>query len=395
MSKQTQANRPLWIVVFLCISGSVYASPPSPASSVGSDEPELGCETNLLTGVCEEKKVSKAKKLKDQFVESMPKTVLPDLGWEEIKLSKPSHFNSWSERADYIQATLDASYNDSINRIDTHYGSELDPEEFRKAKRSSFRFSSDVLLERNDGIKGDFNSDIDAVVELPRLEKKLNLFIKTAALDELPGTDPTEDTESDLLIGVSRKSAKKYLSLIKHSAGIKIKWPPVLFWKSEIRKQWTVRGWLIAPTQRVFWQSDDGFGEVTTLALQKWINKRTVFGSSTGVRLTEISDGAEWDQNVSLLRIFDKEITGSRRSDILYSHRALEGRFSLYGHYNNGHAMDRYRLQVKYRQPLYSHWVFLNVTPELNWRDEHGWQVDPGIRVGVELVFGNYYSRDQ
>ncbi|MDF7822704.1 hypothetical protein P4B35_01660 [Pontiellaceae bacterium B12227] len=394
MSKPTQIKGLLRVIIFLSISWNAQADD-QPAEKIGSEELEMSCKTNKLVAIYEANKVIK-KKLEDQFAESMPDTLLTDLEWDKIKQGKPAYFNSWSERADYIQFTMDVTYNDSINLIDSHYGSELDPVEFKKAKRSSFRYSSDVKLERNDGIKGELNSDLDVVVELPRLEKKLDLFVKTASLDELPGTRPTEDTESDLLVGLSRQPAIKYLRLIKNSVGIKVTWPPILFLKSEIKKDWEVKGWMISPKQRFYWESDDGFGEVTTLGLLKWINIRTVFGSSTGVRLTEVSNGAEWNQTFSLLRIFDEEITGSRRSNILYSNRAIEGSFSLYGHhYRGSHTMDRYRVQIRYRQPVYSYWVFLNVTPELIWRDEHNWQVDPGIRVGVELVFGNYYSRDQ
>ena len=330
--------------------------------------------------------------LSERIEEAKPETWTVSLELDRIKEGKPDHFDSWSERADYIQDVMDAAFNDSITRIDKHYGSELDELEMLQAESSSFKLGTEMTIERDDGISIGLDYDFDTEIELPRLEKKAKLFVRTGDLDELPSSSISE-RDNGFQVGLSRETSFKKRSLIDNSIGIKVRWLPVLFAESKIRRRWDGETWVIYPQQKFYWESDDGLGAVTSLHMTKWLDDQIVLRSDSGAHITEKSEGVEWDQSIGVFNIYESLVEGDRKSDLYYAYKAAGLRASFFGHLDGGHAMDRYRISWMYRRPLYKRWVYLNVIPEFNWREENDWDTDPGIRLGVELIFGDYYSR--
>jgi len=330
--------------------------------------------------------------LEERIEEVTPETWTVDLELGRIKKYKPNHFHSWSARADYIEAVMDAAYNDSITRIDKHYGSGVDESEILTSERSSFKLGTELTIEQDKGFSLGLDYDFDTEIELPRIEKKARLFVRTGDLDELPSSTLSE-RENGFQVGLSRAAKLKRLHLLDNSIGVKVKWLPTLFAESKIRRRWDGDDWVVYPQHKFYWESDDGFGMVTTMGATKWIDDQWVLRSDTGVRWTEKSDGVEWDQSFSITDIFESLVEGDRKSDLYYAYKAVGVRFSIFGHHDGHNVMDRYRISYTYRRPLYKRWVYLNLTPEINWRDDNGWDTDPGIRIGVELVFGDFYSR--
>ncbi len=367
---------------------------------IAQDEPEPVAQnkpaevvTDTSAGVETEKpSVKEKEKLSEKIARNMPETLSVDLKLGELRESKPNHFHSWSERADYIQATMDAAYNDSVVRIDKHYGTELDEQEILETERSSFKLGTELTIEQDGGLSMGLDYDFDTEIDLPRLEKKAKLFVRTGDLDELPSSTISE-RDNGFQVGISRASKLKQRHLIDNAIGVKVKWLPVLFAESKIRRRWDGDTWVIYPQQKFYWESDDGFGEVTSMSMTKWLTDQWVLISDTGARWTEKSDGVEWDQSVTLSEILASLVEGDRKSDLFYAHKARGIQFSVFGHHDGHNVMDRYRLSLRFRKPIYKKWVYLHIIPEINWRDENEWDTDPGVRIGVELIFGDFYSR--
>ncbi len=364
----------------------VVVDPDKPVVDAAPEKP--AAKSNGLA----DKKQAFKELLGERIEEAKPETWTIDLELDRIKKNKPNHFHGWPERADYIQTTMDTMYNDSVTRIDQHYGGTLTDQEVLEAERSSMKLGTEITVERDGGLSIGLDYDFDVEIELPRLEKKAKLFVRTGDLDELPSSTISE-RDNGFQVGLSRESKFKKKSILENSIGVKVKWLPVLFVESKIRRRWAGSDWIIYPQQKFYWESDDGVGEKTTLFMTKWLTDQWVVRSDTGVRWTERSDGVEWDQSIGLLNIFESLVEGDRKSDLFYAYKGAGVEFSMFGHHDGHSVMDRYRISYIYRRPLYQRWIYLNLIPEINWRDDNGWTTDPGIRIGFELVFGDFYSR--
>jgi hypothetical protein len=55
--------------------------------------------------------------------------------------------------------------------------------------------------------------------------------------------------------------------------------------------------------------------------------------------------------------------------------------------------MDRYELSVFAKMPTSRNWLYWHVTPLVRWEREYGWNADPGIRLGIDVLFWDLSGR--
>lgn len=62
-------------------------------------------------------------------------------------------------------------------------------------------------------------------------------------------------------------------------------------------------------------------------------------------------------------------------------------RYSVFGHIDGEGIMDRHRVNLVHRRPLYKDWLFLEFSPQLEWKNDNDWDLVPGLLVGLDMLF--------
>jgi hypothetical protein len=312
---------------------------------------------------------------------------------------KPATFDSWGQRFDFVQNNFTAEmqgYIDHTDRVFIKDSADLQP-----IPNSRFRLGTYLELEKDEGFKLRFSPDFETDIKLPNLEHKLNVFLDTATSDELPGTTPTD---RDPGFNAGLRKATRYFNF---DAGVKVTWLPELFTRVDWRPVWRAGGWRFYPVQRFYWESEDGYGSVSSLAINKLIGKRWLVKSASAVRWREEANddetppedpdaffvgnrGFEWEQSLTLGYVHKLISIKDRGQVINFDQAALATgvRASCFGHTEGEYAgADVFRVSFGHRRPIYKNWIFINIVPEAEWHKEFDWQFVPKIRIGFDVLF--------
>ena len=224
---------------------------------------------------------------------------------------------------------------------------------------SSFELKLNVEIEYNEELQVKFDPDVSADLYLPNLERRWRIFVDTLEPGALPGTSPTDRVRT-LFTGLGRVFHQTDWSKFDARTGVKWRWPPIPFARVEYGHLLRSDRWSLFPRQRVFWLSDDGFGETTVLQADYWLTRRLIARSDTATTWSEESRGLEWEQSISLGYVMKGNAKDLRH--------ALGARISAFGHYEDSrNNVDTYRLALLYRRPFFRDWMFIKFVPELEW----------------------------
>ncbi len=295
---------------------------------------------------------------------------------------KPARFDSFQQRLDYIHQNLYTDYNTRVERTDSYFGRVLTEHE----RPAPSRFRLGLFFEADRGATNDFafQPSFNAKIKLPNVEKHWNVFLNTLRPGDLPGSDPTE-VHNALRMGVGTLTHIPHVSV---NAGVRITWPPEAFLDLSWRPLWTLEEWTIMPMQQVFYETEDGVGEQTQLALFRWFGKRQQWsaGSMTAGTWSQSTAGLEWEQTLKggyIRELLEEKVRGKMidRSDLA---QGTGLRYSMFG--SDG-KLTEHRLMLSHRRPLYKKWIYIELNPGFKWRADHAWQADPFVLCGLDFVF--------
>jgi hypothetical protein len=296
----------------------------------------------------------------------------------------PNVVTNLARSADLFHDTMFTRMNAEIERLDlllAQCGTNALP-----VPKSRFRLG--LYLDAKGGDDGEFNFDpeLEADVRLPNFERRLRAFVTSSRLEDLPGADPGEERR-DLRIGLRETLERLNVDL---EAGVKTRWLPVGFAEAKWRHRWTAGDWNLYPSQKVFWRTDDGFGEVTGLVADRWMRERYIARWVVAGRWGEDTDGLEWEQSV-ILGYGSELVDPAKKGKVIGIKdvaRGIAARASAFGHFSDkAGRLDTWRVTGLWRQPLYRKWLYLEVTPGIEFRREDNWAGVPLIRAGLDSLF--------
>lgn len=305
---------------------------------------------------------------------------------------KPARFETYAERFDFIHDNLQISLQRHVEQVDLMMLT-------NKAQRletppSRFRITPYLKLEYDSGLEFSFEPDVDVEVDLPNLEKKWKVFIESSRRDDLPGTDPG-DADTSSQIGLRR--VRKY---VQADLGVKFRWPPVVFVRAEWKPRWSVEHTVVQPRQRFFYESDEGFGSLTSFTVHRWFGRDNNWfwqSVSAAKHTTRSTEGTELEQTVKLALVskaLEDKWTWKR---VMGVHDIADGhmlRYSLFGNYESGVGqINRHRVTYTWRQRLYKKWIYLEVSPGVEFENDNDWDPIPQIMVGFDMLFWGTYER--
>ncbi len=283
-----------------------------------------------------------------------------------------TRFTRWLDRT---HEALFCRLDNAVRRLDTMWlpeGADYD------YKVSTFRVR---FLTRvgGRGIEGDYNVKVrvNTRLALPGLQRELYLFVDNTGRDDLPGSDPLQQ-ESDTRIGL--RSVREFARQIKVDidGGFRFRSSrPVFYAETRLNKKWAPGEWGIRLTPSVFYYSDDGFGQMTSLTCTRPLGENWALQLRTVERSTEATHGFEFEQTARLARFR----SGRKRGWVIQG--------SLFPHGKSSQIYwDNAILNVTWRDALYKKWVFYTVTTQLDFAKEDDYEPRGSLRVGMEILFG-------
>jgi hypothetical protein len=266
-----------------------------------------------------------------------------------------------TQKLDQWHSSIFGKLNGYVEHTDQLFAK--DGEELKRVTNSTFTAELYIELteEGSPGIK--VNPSLSGDLYLPNLEERFHVFIDNISPDEMPDSDPMQ-RKTDFYAG-ARKVFDVSKWPIDASAGIKWRWPPVLFGELDIKKKFTPESWLFYPKQSFYWFSDDGFGTKFSYTMDKWIGKQWVNRSVSALKWSETTKGIEWSQSLTTGYLAERD-----SEDIL---RGIGARLVIAGHKSGSGIIDRYRTEILSRVPLYKKWILVSITPRVEWANVDNW----------------------
>jgi hypothetical protein len=131
--------------------------------------------------------------------------------------------------------------------------------------------------------------------------------------------------------------------------------------------------WLFRPSQTFYTYKETGFGSDTNFGLDYAITNKVLFRSTSFIRYTDVNDYYEPSQEFSLIHAL------SPRRGMIYQ-------VGVYGITEpSWHATD-YLAQIRYRQNIHSHYLFVELIPRVLYKRENEFEAEHTLTFRIEMI---------
>lgn len=252
--------------------------------------------------------------------------------------------------------------------------------ELKPVPAAPFRISlTTETINRSDGVDFGLDANLHMSLSLPNIEDRLRIFITSNELDESTGSS----RDSRLRAGL-RYSA---LDSLDFDVGVQLDVPPVAFASVSWRREFKLGEWDFYPLAKVFIETDESFGYAAAATFDRW-SGRHLYRSSSYAKWRDDRDKTQWTQSFVYARAHEL-IVPDRYGYYLKADDIGHGwgvRVLASG--ENTSEVTYYETGVFYRRPTARHrWLYWYVEPIVRWDRKYQWNADPGIRIGIDMLF--------
>jgi hypothetical protein len=227
-----------------------------------------------------------------------------------------------------------------------------------------------------------YNTQVKAKLDIPKTQKKLQLFIESDDEDE-GDTQQTsidkalEKQEQSIGLSYIKNLAKGWkitnIAGVRFHSGID---PLLRFRISRLVDKGT---WSHRITETIFWFKSEGAGETTRLDLDRPLSEKFLFRSTTQATWKNINNFFETGQDLIIFQNINK-------------YKSLAYQLGTRGIVDSQadpqiYATD-YFLSVRYRQQIHKNWMFLDVIPSVHHPKDNDYKPVRSITLKLEIVFG-------
>ena len=253
-----------------------------------------------------------------------------------------------------------------------------------EAGESQFRLIGSIEHRESNGFN--FTPRIKARLNLPHLQRKVNLLIDTetddisSLTDQNSGIESSGDLKEDTSIALQlvQKSNQKFG--LSHRLSFNSK-KGRLNPKFGSRVRFTFQPYernLLRFTQSVFWGTVDHFGQESRLDYEYLLHRRnpetnSLFRATIRGLYSEISDGYEWSLPVEVF-------------NALPNQRAYSYGGAISGVTDSDSGITNSTVFFRYRQSFLRKWLFFDITPRLEWPKAEGRNTTALITFSLEVV---------
>jgi hypothetical protein len=282
----------------------------------------------------------------------------------------------WLDRA---HLRLSQGLCNQVRRFDQFFGDVSYDEQYNS---SFLRIRNSIAWENTTSTELRFRPRVRANIRMPNFEDKLNLIITDDSED--PDTlssaneiEPEQADEENRISTALRWVARRSLALeLNFDIGARIDDGLAAFVRGRYRKQFALSNdRSLRFTETIYWRDREGFGERTQVDLEKLLAPNLVARWTSAGTFSEASRGYEWTQRLTLLRQIDPL-------------RAIAYNIGAVGFTRPTPTVENYGVSIRYRKNIYSHWLYAEVEPELNWPLETDRDLAPKITFRLEVQLG-------
>lgn len=212
---------------------------------------------------------------------------------------------------------------------------------------------------------------------LPNTDERLSLLLEA------------EDDQEDSLVtgetseGDSINAALRYIIREKNrwrtnlDAGVRSGLPPKVFIRARTQRSWYVDDWSIRFRQTFGYFSNEGPASTTEFRSDYLFSRYQFFRFNSAAKYILDDNLYEFDVR---LQVF-KELNS--QNAIAYGVQAL-------GDTSRATDIYHYQLDFRWRRQMWRSWLFMEVTPALEWVEDKDFDVAPKLTLKIEALFDQY-----
>lgn len=290
--------------------------------------------------------------------------------------------NTWSSPAEEIeefsipildsaQALFGTQANFAANRLDSFFATERADDEFGRS-RIRIRSRFDIRERTKSNLKNQYRINL----KLPHLEEKFKYeyYQNKEEVEKEKKRKLTEKEKRDFLETNKLKTGWIFNS----DLGVSVAIPPKLVARARVRNSYTTGTLIHRVSEQLTYITDEsGLVEETSIESDHVYNENLIF---------RFINYKEW-------KVLKKDFTTNHGPT--WIHRVSEDDAFNYGFtmqtiIDNGvWYTTNYRLAVTYRRNLYKQWLYLDVTPGLDFPKEWSFRRTPFVAFQLEALFGS------
>ena len=271
---------------------------------------------------------------------------------------------------------------DTSRYIDSYFATD---DLYEEVSGSYAELSLDQRLVETQG--ADFELDFRLKAELPAAQRRLKLLLETDAEEReqrrsVPGESQSPDgggEESPGLYAGLRQVLVQTTGLrLQTDAGIKLRTPLDPFAKIRLRRTWGWSRWSLRLKGTLFWFGSERLGHNVDMDIDRPITSHLALRFTTREVWLDETDVMRLGQGISLVHILGRRNVVSYELGMAAVNRPVI-------------RAEQYRLGLRFRHRLHEDWLFLEVTPEILWPRQQGFEPRAGAFVTLEALFGERY----
>ena len=262
-------------------------------------------------------------------------------------------------------------------RVDSFFA---DDRFYADSTESYARLSLQTTWEDGDGTASE--ARLRVRVDLPGTEHRLRLFVEGGEPDGAEGTAsnsiPRALDDNDYNVGLEGQLDRTGAWDLRPGLGVKAGVPPDPFVRLRAIRYENFARWLMRFSTGAAQYLDAGTEVLARLDFDRDLGEQAFFRSGSRARYRRQDDRIELRHDFSLFRRM------GRRGAIAYD-------VGLVADDDPDWDIDNYFTQVRARWRVYQKWLFLELTPQIIFREEDDYDASFRVSLRVDAVFGDRY----
>ncbi|MGF1729419.1 hypothetical protein [Photobacterium kasasachensis] len=229
-------------------------------------------------------------------------------------------------------------------------------------------------------------------LDLPHTKKNWKLIFETDPddFDRLEDKERSISSNSDNSLnsaigGVRLQGRKLGEWKTNIDLGVKLKWPLDPFTRADLRRvDQLSHNWTSRFKQEIFYYHSKGPGSLSSLDLYyaRRDDPSTILKLSSNLQYLDTDNNWEFVQQTEILdRIDDNNL--------------LQYSLGISADSRPSYSITNSWISAGWKHRLYKQWLYLTVTPEIDFQDKFNYKLNPGIMVELELFFSSERGIDR
>lgn len=344
--------------------GRLGADPATAEAPVGERDPSVEREDGAA-------EASAASRSPDPAEETIHPEVPEDL-------DHPHHKPNGIQRAmDMIHTGISVGVEGSAKRVDSFFA---DDRYYTDATDTYVRVSGETTFEGGEDNKS--QARVRARFDLPGTRERLRLFVEGGNPDEVESESadsiPEALDDNDYNIGLETQIRHTGKWDLRPGLGVKASSSPDAFVRLRAVRYERLDGWLMRFATGVSEFVDDGTEVGARLDFDRKINPKWLFRSTSRARYLDSKDRTEALQQFSAFQKVNDRV------GFAYD-------IGVRGDDDPDWEVDQYYTQVRSRFRVYKKWLFVELKPQIVFREEDGYDPSFLFSLRLDVIFGERY----